>query len=40
MLYLKNQGNNNKLKPTDSSPIKMYISDFDENLKDENILHT
>ena len=37
-VILGNQGNNNKLKPTDSSPIKMYISDFDENLKDENII--
>ena len=37
-VILGNQGNNNKLKPTDSSPIKMYISDFDENSKDENII--
>ena len=37
-VILGNQGNNNKLKPTNSSPIKMYINDFDENSRDENII--
>tara|TARA_B100001741_G_scaffold108986_1_gene89694 strand:- start:8257 stop:11526 length:3270 start_codon:yes stop_codon:yes gene_type:complete len=37
-IIIGNQGNNTKLKPTENSLVKMYIDDFDNNSRVENII--
>jgi hypothetical protein len=37
-IIIGNIGNNTKLKPSKNSPVRMYINDFDDNSKSENIL--
>ena len=37
-LIIGNIGNNTKLKPSVNNPIRMYINDFDNNSKSENII--
>ena len=37
-LIIGNIGNNTKLKPSENNPIRMYINDFDNNSKSENII--
>ena len=37
-IIIGNIGNNTKLKPSKNSPVRMYINDFDDNSKSENII--